>query len=117
MKTISWTTPKGTEISLTLSTEKQINCDGDKSMVPDWDLIATAGTTYFHRPIIKPHPAAGICLNDGNKWAPIAANVLDEVKALVAEFHAERNRRIQASIKADREYAAHYNRIRRAMAE
>lgn len=117
MKTITWTTPKGTEITLTLSTEKRINADGDISMVHDWDLTAKAGTTYLHRPTIKTHPTVGICLNDGKNWAPIASAVLDEVTALVSEFRTELDRRINANIKVDREYEAHTNRMRRAMAE
>ena len=56
------------------------------------------------------------CLESG-PIVPIAPAVLAEVRALVAQYEQERDRREAKAREIDREYRAHHNRIRRAMAE
>ena len=117
-KTITWTTPKGSEVNLTLQTTKVVDADGDKVEVPDWSMICTLPTTVLLSPTIAEHPTAGTCIKgDRNTWVPIAAEVLAEVRALVVAYEVERELRILATVKADRKYEAHCNRMRRAMAE
>lgn len=86
-KTVTFQTPKGTAIKLSLVTERGAVADATR-MVDTWELEAQVGNEVptGYRVGLEDHPTAGRVLRIGNGLAPIPADKLAEVEALVSEY-------------------------------
>jgi hypothetical protein len=121
-KTVAFRTPKGTEISITLVTERG-NIADHNFTEPCWALeYRVAGKLTFGTRINHPQAGPAIELDMGTRWegkkaiaqsavAPIPADKLAEVDALIAEFEAGVKARVDAKVEAaiaEAEYDARY---------
>jgi hypothetical protein len=116
MKRIEWTAESGKAVALTLATERTINADGDLVTVPDWDLrLEVAGLSAIYNFQVAEHPTYGTILDAGRIKVRVPADQAAAVKALVAEYRAEVERRIDADLAASKEYDEGRERMRKVM--
>lgn len=123
-KEITWTTGTGqsAKVTVSLTLQKEIDCDGDKTTVSccEMDIIAEVdgNVVGYGRPESCNHP---IAVGKIGKLGIIAAN-LTKITAAITEIEktpewtAKMNRQA-ITRKAEKEYEVSYTRIRRAMAE
>ncbi|SKA31139.1 hypothetical protein [Consotaella salsifontis] len=124
-KSVSFTTPRGSEITISIITERELISDHNFTEAC-WELELRCGaicTTSFERVEYGEH---GPCLKfqagsrqEGKKTiityahSQIPADKLAEVDGLIAEYRAEVSRRLDASIETDRRMAKHDEFARR----
>lgn len=126
-KSVSYTTARGAEVTLTLVTERveSINLDGDVSEIvrPCWDLVYTLnGKTVTAKRIDHPASGPAIEIDMGSRTegrtrviqsavAAIPADKLAEVDALIAEHEDEARARIRRDMAEAKAYDARARKI------
>lgn len=122
---IKWTTGKGTAVVLTLVTSRTVSDEGAYPVeIPAYELTCQAGDHYVTSPVVVEHPVYGTALKahygrNGVRYlvVPVVAEVVDEVRALVNEYHAEVALRAATAAGEIEQYETSRARTLRAMAE
>lgn len=114
MKSVEFTTPKGAVVTVKLETECENLADHKADPVPCWNLVISLKGNIMTSGKRIDHPENGrpcIEFNLGvrnNKiqlaWATIPADKIEAIDAIIAEYREGVARRIQQSIKDEREY-------------
>ena len=114
MDKINWTTPKGSNVEMTLITTRTIThyADGDNVQVERacYDLVATVLGRTVTNPKMVTVDGAEVLQGDGVRIPTTAA-----ARKMWTAWSTERRRRLREELAADRAYEARTAAIYRAM--